>query len=127
MKAESIVFYKTFYEALKADVSDEDFMPPGAATEAQRLEAQQAADAARWRALEAIFEYSFNDADPAALLKSLDGVSRAVFRIARPLIDANYARREGGKKGGRPRKNRGEDIPGAIGTDGKFHPFSSVK
>lgn len=70
---ESMVFYSSFYEAL--DGFDNE----------QQLEV-----------LKAIIEYGLYGRVP-----ELYGALWSIFRIAKPLIDANIERRENGKKGGR--------------------------
>lgn len=74
--AESMVFYRSFYEALEG-LSDE--------TKASILDA--------------ILRYGLYNEEP-----KLKGVETSLFRLIRPQIDANTERRENGKKGGRPRK-----------------------
>ena len=128
VQAESIVFYKTFYDALISDLSAEDFLPPGQEhTAEQRRVAELEVAASRWEAVAAIFDYCFYDKDPEEIFGQLDGLPRAVFRIAKPLLDSNHARREGGKRGGRPRKSPDRKKPvddgGYIGADGKYHTF----
>ena len=70
---DSIVFYRSFYEAVK-DLSPEDFK----------------------QSVEAIMEYGLNDNEVNA-----SGVARAVFIMAKPQIDKNNKRYENGLKGGR--------------------------
>jgi len=48
----------------------------------------------------AICDYALYGVEP----KLKDAMARAVFTVARPSIDANKARRDNGKKGGRPKK-----------------------
>ena len=48
----------------------------------------------------AIIDYSLYGVEPKLTGKT----PAAVFTVARPIIDANNARRTGGKKGGRPKK-----------------------
>ena len=74
--AESMVFYRSFIEALDG------------------LE-----DDSRLRLLEAIIRYGLDEEEP-----DLKGVETSLFRLIRPQIDANVKRRENGKKGGRPKK-----------------------
>lgn len=52
-------------------------------------------------ALIAILAYGCEGVVP----ENLTGSARAMFLMAKPLIDANNARRENGAKGGRPRKD----------------------
>ena len=74
--AESMVFYRSFIEALDG-LTDES----------------------RLHLLEAIIRYGLDDEEP-----NLTGVETNLFRLIRPQIDANVKRRENGKKGGRPKK-----------------------
>ena len=53
-------------------------------------------------ALWAMLDYGLDGKEP----EGLSPVARAVFTVARPSIAASNARREDGKKGGRPRKKR---------------------
>ena len=71
---ESLLFYKSFDEAIEL-LSDEDQL----------------------KAYRAITKYGLYGIEP-----NLDGVSGAVFLLAKPQIDANNRRYENGKRGGRP-------------------------
>lgn len=90
---ESFVFYRSFRDAID-EMSDED----------------------KLATLLAICDYALYGIEPK--LKSV--MPRAVFTVARPSIDANKARRVGGKKGGRPKKNTN-------GFEEKNHRFSKTK
>lgn len=79
---DSLVFYRSFAEAIKT-------LP-----ENQQLEA-----------LWAVIDYGLDDTEPE------NGIARALWLMAKPLIDKNNQRYENGKKGGRPRKES---------TTGKF-------
>lgn len=74
MARDSVVFYKSFYEAISTLQPDE-----------------------KLKAMEYIMEYALYDREP-------DGNTAAygMFLMARPQIDANNRRYESGKKGGRP-------------------------
>ena len=76
---ESVVFYKSFYEAIK-ELPDE----------------QQA------HLYNAVFAFQFDGTEPE--LES--GVEKAIWKIIKPLIMANNDRFENGKKGGRPKKEK---------------------
>lgn len=81
---ESVIFYKSFYEAI-SELSIE----------------QQA------HIYNAIFDYQFNDNEPV-----LDnGIEMAVWKIIKPLLMANNERFENGKKGGRPFKKNNLEQP----------------
>lgn len=71
---DSVVFYRSFYEAIKELASD-DFKS----------------------CVEAIMEYGLNDIEPEA-----PGIAKAIFTMAKPQIDANNKRYMNGTKGGRP-------------------------
>lgn len=73
---DSIVFYRSFFEAIKE-------LP-----EANRLEIY-----------EAIFEYGFNSEE---VQLKLQGLSKSIFQLIKPQLDANNKRYLNGKKGGRP-------------------------
>ena len=75
MQKESIIIYRSFYEAIKD-------LP---------LELQ--ADA--WKC---IFEYGLNDIEP-----QIQGIVSTVFKLIKPQLDANKKRYENGTKGGRPK------------------------
>lgn len=72
---ESVVFYRSFYEAIR------------------RLPAEQFKASAL-----AILEYGLDGKEPET-----DGIERTVFCMAKPQIDANNRRYENGTKGGRPK------------------------
>lgn len=67
---DSVLFYRSFYDALKNIPPDE-----------------------RLKVYDAIMEYGMYDRDP-----DLDGVSLAIFLLAKPQIDANNKRYENGCK-----------------------------
>jgi uncharacterized phage protein (TIGR02220 family) len=73
-----MIFYRSFWEAIKN-------LP----------ECEQIA------CVRAILEYGFDDKEPEE-----PGAAKALFMMARPQIDANNARYENGKKGGKPRNNQ---------------------
>ena len=80
---DSLVFYRSFYEAVK-DLPAEEFK----------------------EAVSAIMEYGLNDEEQAP-----SGVAKVLLIMAKPLIDANNKKHENGKKGaefgklgGRPKK-----------------------
>lgn len=73
---ESFIFYKSFYESLK-DVPNE----------------------IKLQVYEAICEYSIY-----GKIRELTGISKALFTLILPQLDANAKRYENGKKGGRPKK-----------------------
>ena len=72
---DSVVFYRSFYEAIK------------------KLPADQFKASAL-----AILEYGLDGKEPET-----DGIERTVFCMAKPQIDANNRRYENGTKGGRPK------------------------
>lgn len=72
---DSVVFYRSFYEAIR------------------RLPAEQFKASAL-----AILEYGLDGKEP-----DTDGIERTVFCMAKPQIDANNRRYENGTKGGRPK------------------------
>ena len=72
---DSIVFYKSFAEALK-ELPDED----------------------RLKLYDAIFDFGLYDKEP-----KLNGVDSAVFTLIRPQIEANNRKYSNGVKGGRPK------------------------
>lgn len=74
---DSFVFYCSFRDAIE-EMTDEN----------------------KLATLLAICDYALYGVEP----KLKDAMARAVFTVARPSIDSNNAKRIGGKKGGRPRK-----------------------
>ena len=78
---ESIVFYRSFYEAIK-ELSAEEFR----------------------NAVMAIMEYGLNDSEIDA-----SGVAKAILIMAKPQIDKNNKRYENGLRGGtKPKQNQNE-------------------
>lgn len=74
MNRDSLVFYRSFAESIKE-------LP-----EEKQL-------AALW----AVIDYGLDGSEPT------DAEARALWRMAKPLIDANHKRYENAKKGGRPK------------------------
>lgn len=83
MKRDSVIFYRSFYEALK----ELDF------------ETQA-------KVYNAILEYSLNFKEI-----ELTGVSKTIFTLIKPQLDANNKRYENGKKGGKPKQEESEIKP----------------
>ena len=75
---DSLVFYRSFYEAIK-DLPQEE----------------------RIKAYDYIFNYAFEDIEPDSI-----SAASAIFKMAKPQIDANNKRYENGCKGGRPKKEK---------------------
>ena len=80
-KTDSIVFYRSFYEAIE-EIEDKD----------TKLEIYQA-----------IFKYGLDGEET-----KLKGTAKAIFGLIKPQIDANFKKRMNGKKGGRPPANQNE-------------------
>lgn len=74
-ECKGIVFYRSFYEAVK-DLPPEEFK----------------------KAVSAILEYGLNGLEP----ESSGGIEWMVYILTKPQLDANQKRRENGEKGGRP-------------------------
>lgn len=74
---DSFVFYRSFRDAIE-EMTNEN----------------------KLATLLAICDYALYGVEP----KLNDAMARAVFTVARPSIDSNNAKRVGGKKGGRPKK-----------------------
>lgn len=81
---EAMVFYKSFYEAIKW------------LDEAEQLKCYRA-----------IMEYSLNGIEP-----DIEGPSRAVFECCKAQIDANERRREAGRKGGEAKASKSKQESG---------------
>ena len=79
MERDSMVFYQSFYEALKG------------------LDIQQ-----QVKVYNAIFKYQFEGEET-----DISGIEKAMFTLIKPQLDANNKRYENGCKGGRP-KNQNE-------------------
>lgn len=78
---DSVVFYKSFVDAIR-NLPPEDFK----------------------EATLAILDYGLEDKIP-----EIDGITKVIFTLVRPQIDANNNRFKNGKKGGRPPKEDTED------------------
>lgn len=72
---ESFIFYRSFYESIKELESD-----------------------IQCEVYNAIMEYQFNGKEG-----KLSGVSKSIFTLIKPQLEANNIRYENGKKGGRPK------------------------
>ena len=78
---DSIVFYRSFYEAIKEIPLEEQGV-----------------------VYNAIYGYALDGIEP-----ELNGIAKAIFLLVKPQIDANTKRYENGKKGGRkPKQNQNE-------------------
>ena len=88
---DSFIFYKSFYESIKELDSD-----------------------TQSKVYNAIMEYQFNKNEV-----NLSGVSKSIFTLIKPQLDANNTRYENGKKGGRPKT---ETKPKQNQTETKVKP-----
>ena len=77
---DSIVFYRSFYEAIKEIPLEEQGV-----------------------VYNAIYGYALDGVEP-----ELTGIAKAIFLLVKPQIDANNTRYENGKKGGKPKTNQNE-------------------
>ena len=77
---DSIVFYRSFYEAIKEIPLEEQAV-----------------------VYNAIYGYALDDVEP-----ELTGIAKAIFLLVKPQIDANNTKYENGKKGGKPKTNQTE-------------------
>jgi len=81
MERDSFIFYRSFYEAIK-EIPDEEQI----------------------KVYKTISEYALNGTE-----LQINGISKAIFTLIKPQIDANTKRYENGKKGGRkPKTNQSE-------------------
>lgn len=80
---DSLIFYRSFYEAIKELPEDMKAIT-----------------------YEAIFEYSLNFNEVA-----LTGLPKTIFKLIKPQLDANNKRFENGKKGGRKKQEETETEP----------------
>lgn len=81
-KKDSFVFYRSFLEALE-ELDAEDFKA----------------------AVIALAEYGMDKKEP-----DCKGVVKAIFTLAKPILDTNYQKWEKSKTGGRPKQNQEETI-----------------
>lgn len=95
---ESMVFYESFLESVE-DFDESD----------------------QWTLVKAILRYGLRGVEPN-LPKHLKGI----FKVARPLIDANIVRRENGKKGGRPKKPMVSELK-TNGFEEENHTYENLK
>lgn len=86
IQRDSMVFYKSFYEAIR------------------ELEPVQQAEV-----YNAIFEFGLNGKEPNS--NEVSSTTKTIFRLIKPQIIANNARYANGQKGGRPRKEETEGEP----------------
>lgn len=99
MGRESIVFYKSFYDAIK-----------GLDYETQS------------KIYNAIFTYQFDGIE-----SELEGVEKAVFTLIKPQLDANNTKYENGCRGGRPKnQNKTEIKPKQNLNETKLEPNDNV-
>lgn len=89
-----MIFYESFYDAC-ADLPKEE----------------------RLKTYDAIISYGCAGIIP----KDLSGTAKAIFTLAKPLLDANAERKANGAKGGRPRKDA-NPTPKAAGKFINFTP-----
>lgn len=75
---DSVVFYRSFYDAVK-NLPPEEFK----------------------KSVQAIMEYGLNEIEPETT-----GIERTVFLLTKPQIDANNRRYQNGSKGGKPKANQ---------------------
>lgn len=80
---DSFIFYRSFYESIK------------------ELPAEQQSEV-----YTAVFEYSLNQNEI-----ELSGISKAIFTLIKPQLDANLKRYANGSKGGRPKKEETKTKP----------------
>lgn len=104
VRRDSIIFYRSFYEAI-----------------CNLPIAEQA------KVYSAVFEYGLNGIEPQT-----DGMAKAIFTLIKPQIEANNARYLNGIKGGRPVKNakrpqkKGENTQNAVNSEGKTQPQPQI-
>ena len=98
-KTDSIVFYRSFYEAIE-EIEDKD----------TKLEIYQA-----------IFKYGLDGEET-----KLKGTAKAIFGLIKPQIDANFKKRMNGKKGGRPPANQNETKTKPNNNQSKTKPEPNV-
>jgi len=98
MERDSMVFYRSFYTALKG-LGAEEFK----------------------ETILAMCEYAMDGEEP-----NLDGVPYMAFELMRPQIDANNTRYASGSKGGRPKKTNGFEDSENSKTNG-FEDFENSK
>ena len=75
---DSVLFYRSFYEAVK-NLPAEEFK----------------------KSVQAILEYGLDGEEPET-----EGIEKTVFLLTKPQIDANNRRYENGKRGGKPKSNQ---------------------
>ena len=95
---DSIVFYRSFYEAIKEIPLEEQGV-----------------------VYNAIYGYALDGIEP-----ELTGVAKAIFLLVKPQIDANNAKYENGKKGGKPKTNRSETKPEPKSNQSETKPEPNV-
>lgn len=96
---DSFVFYSSYYEA----ISEFD-------------------EKTQLQIFKAVCEYALNGNIP-----ELSGVSKAIFALIKPTIDANEKRYNNGKKGGRPKKNNDSENQKPMVLNSKTNGFENQK
>lgn len=91
--SDSFIFYKSFWECV------EDLDPGEDATLEEKYEAMKM----QLSVIRSFCEYAFEGKEPPR-----GGLESALFRQAKPQIDANEEKRKNGKKGGRPKTKHDE-------------------
>lgn len=99
MNRDSVIFYKSFYEALKELPSEQ-----------------------QGEVYNAIFQYQFEGIEC-----KLSGISKTVFTLIKPQLDANNIKYENGCKGGRPKNlNEAKQKPKQNLNETKTKPNENV-
>lgn len=99
MQRDSVVFYRSFYEAVR------------------ELEPAQQAEV-----YNAVFEFGLNGVEP-----KMTGIAKSIFTLIKPQILANNARYLNGQKGGRPKKDETENEPSDEENHRESEPTSNQK
>lgn len=87
MERNGFVFYRSFWDSVESMRNDPDF---------------EISDSELLKVLEATIKYGLDGEEVP-----LKGIAKAMFILIKPQLDANNARYENGKKGGRPKKTKG--------------------
>lgn len=99
LQRDSVVFYRSFYEAVK------------------ELEPAQQAEV-----YNAVFEFGLNGTEP-----KMTGITKSIFTLMKPQIVANNARYFNGQKGGRPRSSDDKSVQNDDENGGEIDPENELK